>query len=165
MFLPSTSSIYWCLGPNCIQIMLCQCQAHWKTFLTTPVNFCTGKEPLPHGDVLGKENGQISLFCSQVPMHWHYLSQFLETEECCTVCFPITLYLQRKMPCACSQEYRHICIGKLWVSFCTACLNLWLKCMAWSMLMGPTVGVFPLPTGIFEADPVKLKCLESTTSS
>lgn len=95
---------------------------------------------------------------------------FWETEKCCTACFPV-LHWTYRGKCTCMltevQTYccRHTCNGKPLVSFCTACLNLWLKCMAWSILMWPTMGVFPLPTVIFEADPVKLKCLENTYSS
>lgn len=95
---------------------------------------------------------------------------FWETEKCCTACFPI-LHGTYRGECMCMltevQTYccRHTCNGKPLVSFCTACLNPWLKCMAWSILMWPTVGVFPLPTAIFEADPVKLRYFENTFKS
>lgn len=119
------------------------------------------------GDKMGKHH------CSAVklPCTATVYPSFWETEECCTVCFPI-LHCTFRGKCHVHahrstdiQTYMHKCNGKLLVSFCTAYLNLWLKCMAWSIVMWLTVGVSPLPIVSFEADPITLKCLGNTNSS
>lgn len=138
VFLPSTSSINWCLCPDCIQI-LCQCQAHWKNLSDNSCKllprqgiltswWCGGEIKRANITVLQSNSHALPLF-SPVSGRQRNVAQcvsqfYIVVTEENAVC----RFTGVQTHCC-----RHICSGKLLVSFCTACLNLWLKRMAWSI--------------------------------